>query len=146
MEYDHEKERPPIDLNWDIKDLVAFMCEGNLGGLSVMMHMLREGDVGEAMHAILLMDDMNIRGPQIWVAFKYACKGNIEELKERLKKRDPTLIEYINTELGEDYPWVATTIGASFKRSNFYKGDKNERVSSSRKKYDFASTGESSEG
>lgn len=45
---------------------------------------------------LLNLDDMNIRGPQIWVAYKDICKGDLEQLVGRIEKRDPELVAAIN--------------------------------------------------
>lgn len=113
------EERSQINLEWSIKDLIAFMSEGNPGGLNAMLGMLHTSDVNTTVHTILIMDDMNIRGPQIWVALK--CSGSVEELMNRIKNRDAKLVEQINEDMGEDYPWKATTSGGSLDRSKFYE-------------------------
>lgn len=90
------------------------MGEGNPGALAVLMQLLENPDFKESVHIILSMDDMNIRGSQIWVAFKDHCKQDLELLKKLVLARDKELIATVNKEC----PGAEKAVmgGASFKR------------------------------
>lgn len=50
-----------------------------------------------------IMDDMNIRGKQIIIAYNGYCKGSIQNFLESIHDRSQNLIGYINSKL-PDYP------------------------------------------
>ena len=64
--------RTPINLSDSTLDMIVAMSEGNPGALTVLMGML-ESDNPAATMMILHLDDMNIRGTQIWVGYKDHC-------------------------------------------------------------------------
>lgn len=70
-------------------ELVTAMCEGNPGGLNVMMAILREApkiDPNAAMGAPLLaLDDMEIHGSRIWMLFKDVCKHDLGDMLALLR-------------------------------------------------------------
>jgi hypothetical protein len=42
---------------------------------------------------LLDLDDMNMRGSQIWVGFKNHCEGEIDVFLDAVKNRDPELVK-----------------------------------------------------
>lgn len=120
LEYDHRKERPEVNLKMTVPDLVAFLSEGNPGAINVMMMLVQSGDFASIFTQLLHMDDMNIRGCQIWIGFKEHCKGDIFAFKTCLENRDPRMVKTINDMADKNYPWKATTEGASSERMKFY--------------------------
>ena len=43
--------------------------------------------------AVLNADDMNLRGPSLWVAYKDFAEQDLGKLKAALKNRDPKIVE-----------------------------------------------------
>lgn len=124
MSYDPTKERPALDTSLLYKDMVAFLCEGNPGAINAMIALRSEtGSLAKAMLTLIGMDEMNIRGPQIWVMYKYVCGGDVNKMYECVKARDPEAVAHINKEMGNSYPWIATTSGAAKDRMKYFKGD-----------------------
>jgi len=105
--------RQKIGLETNQKELAAMMSEGNPGALSVICQIMKDGPM-EFMMTILDLDDMNIRGSQIWLGYKDHCEEDIEKFIECVKGRDKDMVETINREPGERPR--AVTSGASFTR------------------------------
>ena len=61
---------------------------------------------------ILNLDDMNIRGSQVWLGYKDHCGEDIEKFVQCAKNRDESMVEAINANSEE----VAVRHGASFTR------------------------------
>ncbi len=81
----------------NLRDIIIQMSEGNPGALSVLMK-LNEHDTGFL--DILGLDDMNIRGSQIWVAYKDHCDENISGLIQCINNRDADMIQTVNKNSG----------------------------------------------
>ena len=88
--------RERINLNDKTSDIIYKMCEGNPGTLNVLMYYAQ--DFVENMTVILGFDDMNMRGSQIWVAYKDFAGEDFEKLAEAVKRRDPELVAVVNRE------------------------------------------------
>jgi len=99
----------------DITDWAMCMSEGNPGALSVLLQLMELDADGAGLMAILHLDDMNIRGSQIWIAYKDHCDQNIEVLAEKIRNRDKEMIATVNRKSGPDYP-IAVEHGASYER------------------------------
>lgn len=65
------------------------MAEQNPGAMSVLMNMMGIMDV-------LCLDDMNIRGSQIWYGFKDYCGEDMNLFLKSVKSRDENMIKTIN--------------------------------------------------
>jgi len=105
--------RAEIDIDGSVLDMLLLMSEGNPGAAIVLSRIMNKCDAGAM--SIFDLDDMNIRGTQIWVAFKDICNEDLDMLCEKLKKRDPSMVEAINKEMSRDstYKWLAVQRGAS---------------------------------
>ncbi|MBP2494625.1 hypothetical protein ABID82_005250 [Methylobacterium sp. PvP062] len=75
--------------------------EGNMGALRVLTDLSQKIQGMDFMMFVLDLDDMNIRGAQIWVAYKDVCRNDLEALIKRVKGRDPTLADAINDVIPE---------------------------------------------
>jgi len=108
--------REKIGLNDMGTDLIVKMAEGNPGGLTVLMEVLKK-DQMEGMRCLLDLDDMNIRGSQIWIGYKNYCGQDLDKFIKCTLDRDQNMIDKINEEgrLG-NHTEIAVTSGASFKR------------------------------
>lgn len=102
-------ERAKIDLTDTMQDLIIKMSEGNPGAVSVLVEMAKAKGV-DVLWLILGLDDMNIRGSQIWVGFKDRCGGDLGVFEQAIKDRDPEMVAAINRACPE---WEAKTRGAA---------------------------------
>lgn len=93
-------------------EIVVQMAEGNPGAATVLGMLLRENM--EGFRAILDLDDMNIRGSQIWIAYKYYCKEDLPVLMKAVFDQEPKLVEEVNEQCSIDPPERAVCSGASY--------------------------------
>ena len=70
------------------------MSEGNPGAATVLMRMFNEDAYG--ILNILSLDDMNIRGTQIWYAYKDYCGEDMSLFVQSVESRDIEMIKAIN--------------------------------------------------
>jgi len=69
---------------------------------------------------LLSLDDMNMRGSQIWVGYKGHCGEDIEKFVQCINDRDSNMVEVVNKECYhpeieyDGYDEKAVTNGASF--------------------------------
>lgn len=105
--------RKPLNIHKiQIQDCLATMAEGNIGALNVLMALSRHDFNGFV--AILDLDDMNMRGEQIWIAFKYHCDQSIAKLMELCRNRDKAMVDHVNR---EHKAHVAVQLGGSSRES-----------------------------
>lgn len=90
--------REKINLNDTMKDITIKMAEGNPGGLNFMMALVEHLGVEKGVLRILSLDDMNIRGSQIWVGYKDHCGSDIEVFAQAILDRDQDMVDTINRE------------------------------------------------
>lgn len=111
-----KEARDPITNEMSMWDLVTTMSEGNPGAITAMMMLIQSTKLG--IIGVLHLDDMNIRGPMIWVGFKDWAGQDIEKFAKGIKERDPEMISAINEEMAMDpsYPYRAVVGGASRER------------------------------
>jgi hypothetical protein len=106
--------RSKIQLSDSVRDIMTKMSEGNPGALTVLVKLYKEhGDKG--IFTMLGMDDMNIRGSQIWLAYKDHCGEDLGKLVEAVQARDSDMVETVNREYGHTGV-LAVTGGASWQR------------------------------
>lgn len=106
-------KREEININGSVLDMLVLISEGNPGAATVLSRIMNKYDAGAM--SIFDLDDMNIRGTQVWVAFKDVCNEDLDMLCERIKKRDPAIVDAVNAEMKLDpsFEWLAVTHGAS---------------------------------
>ena len=113
--------RGAADLTGGVVSLLVQMSEGNPGAAGVLADLIKDDPEGGFMK-VLHLDDMNIRGSQIWVGYKDHCGQDLEVFKKALVDRDQAMVDTINGEcfqpdLGyEGYKEKAVPSGASFGR------------------------------
>lgn len=90
--------RKKIELTDSMRDITIKMAEGNPGGLTVMMDLVEHLGVEKGMLRILSLDDMNIRGSQIWVGYKDHCGSDIEVFAQAILDRSQDMVDTINRE------------------------------------------------
>lgn len=103
--------RKEITGSMTVRDIVITMAEGNPGALSVLMQLIQHPKANTL--DILNFDDMNMRGPQIWIAYKDHCGEDMALLVELIRKRDLALISTVNAQYPKE---KAVSYGGSFKR------------------------------
>lgn len=92
-----------------IQELLMLMGEGNAGAIVVLLKLFEQNEIG----IILDLDDMDIRGEQIWVGFKDFSNQKLDVFKDAVRSRNKEMISMINSEC---FPKMAVTKGASFKK------------------------------
>ena len=83
--------RKRIELTDSMNDMLFKMSEGNPGGLNVLMGLMDRDPL-----VFLALDDMNIRGTQIWIGYKDWCKENMDLFRKLISSRDANLVKGIN--------------------------------------------------
>ncbi|RLC88664.1 MAG: hypothetical protein DRJ03_01965 [Chloroflexi bacterium] len=91
-------KREKIDFNQPAHDVIATMCEGNPGALRVLSQLALTDPT-----LIVALDDMNIRGPQVWLGYKDHCREKLEVFTRCIRERDARMITTINEEYAR-YP------------------------------------------
>lgn len=72
----------------------------------------KEGN--SAYFRLLDLDDMNIRGLQVQLAYENFCGYEIDKFIAAVTSRDEKLVKYLNTTIYNTEPWLAVQHGASF--------------------------------
>lgn len=105
----------PLNQDDYLRDILEKMAEENSWARWILTRIL--GKYGKpGIRYILIMDDMNIRGAQIFVGYKQHCLGDLQRFVECIETRDPVLVETINNEgLKGRYPHKATAHGGARK-------------------------------
>lgn len=107
--------RPRLDVGGQLIDVLVQMAEGNPGGIRILTDIVKSfPDPIEAFGVILNMDDMNIRGSQIWAGWKDCCGSDLQAFIKAIDTRSPELVEKLNAHLGAGDE-RAVTGGASYK-------------------------------
>lgn len=73
-----------INLDMALIDAVVKMAEGNLGATRVMCELM-EPNLVEGFMDICRLDDLELYGSDIWLAYKDVCGEDIEKLRQRLR-------------------------------------------------------------
>jgi hypothetical protein len=84
--------RSPIEVNDTNAALIGKMAEGNTAGLTVVLDIMKRGDI----RPLLSLDDMNMRGDQIWYAYRYHCGQDMDLFLEKVRARDPEMVDAVN--------------------------------------------------
>jgi len=72
-----------INLDMAPIDAIAKMADGNPGAVTVMCELLKL-DLVDGFANICRLDDLELYGPDIWVAYKDICGSDIKTLRDRL--------------------------------------------------------------
>jgi hypothetical protein len=102
---------------------VTLLADGHLGATILLMETQRtdpmEFMIGTALH----LDDMNMRGEQIYQAFKWACTQAPEAeaagpyFIAAIKRRDPEMVAWVNRMCPDVKPGeIAVESGAAYAR------------------------------
>ena len=112
---DDPTARPKLELKDSFNDIVYKISEGVPGAIVGMAELVKSDETGFVLLTVL--DDMNIRGSQIWQAYKYLYNEDGKKFAEAVKSRDKKMVEFINEEMASVGGEKAVTGGASFDRS-----------------------------
>ena len=107
--------RKKIDLKTSILEVLTLMSEGNPGAANVLGQMMQK-DPDTGLIKILHLDDMNIRGTQIWLGFKDHCGQDMERFMQAILDRDQQMVDEINFFDDANHTEIAVTSNASFNR------------------------------
>lgn len=113
---DDPTAREKINLNDNLLQVIIKMSEGNPGAITALTTFIKDNPEDSFM-LILGLDDMNIRGSQIWQIYKYYCEEDIEKFRKVIKDRDADMIQYLNEQSAVEGNEKAVSGGASFDRS-----------------------------
>jgi hypothetical protein len=69
-------------MDTDLQGTIVRMAEGNPGALTAMMEMLKVNEMA-GLVAIYHLDDLEIRGPLIWVCYKDILRHDAQQLIEK---------------------------------------------------------------
>jgi hypothetical protein len=108
--------RERITLNDSPFDMMIKMSEGNPGAITALAELAKNDPMGmNGVMLILHLDDMGMRGSQIWVAYKDHCKQDIAAFVKAIEDRDPAMVATVNASRGVGDVPPAVTNGASFR-------------------------------
>lgn len=108
----NDEKRKEIDVMSATMDMLMLMAEGNPGAVTVLAQLMK---ADEGILLILGLDDMNIRGTQIWIGFKDYCGNDIKKFSKCILERDKGMVEKINQEgLRGNHNHKAVEGGAAF--------------------------------
>jgi len=71
------------------------MAEHNLGATKILCDLVNV-DPENGLQRLLTLDDMNIWGPQIWIAFKDYCGEDISVMVRCVDERDMGMVACVN--------------------------------------------------
>lgn len=102
------------------EDILYKMSEGNPGAISVLSKLIlcysKEIDPSKWINIVMDIDDMNIRGSQIWISYKDHCKEDLEEFIKCCIRRDQKMIDEVNKWCGKNHEWIAVKNNGSLTR------------------------------
>lgn len=90
-------KREEVSLQTTPMELMLIMAENNPGAARVLSDMLK-ADPMAGLFDFLHLDDMNIRGTQIWVGFKDYCGEDLTKFVTLVRARDAKMVAHINRE------------------------------------------------
>ncbi len=112
---DDPTAREKIKLEDSILDVMWKISEGNSGAITAITEIVKSEKNG--LMFLLNLDDMNIRGSQVWKAYDGLYNKNGKRFAEAITKRDQKMVDFINEELASVGEEKAVTGGASFDRN-----------------------------
>lgn len=89
--------REKLRLHGSLVDAIVQMSEGNPGATTVLARMLKDRP-DDGFMLILGLDDMNMRGSQIWLGYKDHCHQDLGQFISCIQKRDPEMVLTVNRE------------------------------------------------
>jgi hypothetical protein len=102
------KDSERLKISGDMFETIMTMVEENHGAATVIKKMERFTKFWEL---LLHLDDMNIRGSQIWIAYKDYAGQDLFKFKEAVETRSQDMVNIVNKECPDN---KAVTSGGSF--------------------------------
>ena len=87
-----------IEATDTVQDSLVKLSEGNPGALTVLLTILQTRP--QDAFVLLHLDQMEMRGPSIWIGFKDHCKEDLETFCKLVQSRDDALIATVNANGG----------------------------------------------
>lgn len=112
---DDPTARPKVELEDSLFEIIYKISEGVPGAMVGIAKLMKSDKEGFML--LLGLDDMNIRGSQIWEAYKYLYNEDANKFAEAVKNRDEKMVNFINEEMASVGGEKAVTGGASFDRN-----------------------------
>jgi hypothetical protein len=106
--------RKSLALESNLASMANILADGNIGAFTLLLTMARDGDLMDTTLTFLGIDDLNMRGEQVWVAFKH-CNNDLPTFINAINKRDQVMIDAVNEQVISP-PGERAFSGASFKR------------------------------
>ena len=89
-------DRESLDITADIHWVVAQMSEGHPGAEMILNRLFDRGDTFLRNFCDTL-NDMNVRGFQLWVIFDQCCDADDRKLINSILERDPAVVSFVNS-------------------------------------------------
>ncbi len=112
---DDPTARKKIELNDSIFDIIYKISEGVPGAIAGITQIMKSDKNGFML--LFGLDDMNIRGSQIWEAYKYLYNEDGKKFAKAVGRRDKNMVDFINQEMASVGGEKAVISGASFDRN-----------------------------
>jgi hypothetical protein len=78
-----------------MQERIMKLGKSNPGALNVLCRMYNK--LGEEAAAVFdIMEDMNIIGSSVWLAYKDSNRENLDATIDAIKRRDPEMVKVIN--------------------------------------------------
>lgn len=104
-------------------DIITKMSEG-VPGASVLLSSAVKNDM-RGWFLVMELDNMNMRGSQIWLAYKDYCGENIELFWDCVKNHDAKMIDAVNIESAKcGQKDKAIQVGGSSHKENLFFSSK----------------------
>ncbi len=90
-----------ISVNDDTIDVVTKITQSNFGALMVINQFI-ELYPKSVLAKIIILEELNLHGPEIWIGYKDYCGQDINKFIECLDKRDMEMMAMIKKEMGQN--------------------------------------------
>ena len=107
--------RGELSASLTVTDAIILMGEGIPGALNVLTEI---AGTPMGVITIMILDDMNIRGGQIWAGYNDFCGRDLDKFIGRVTGRDDKLIGFLNLDMSRPEGEIVVKSGASLKRYN----------------------------
>jgi hypothetical protein len=91
--------RRKLTVDMTVLQVLVEMAEGNPGAASVLAKMT-SADPDNAILSVFKLDDMNIRGAQIWAGYKDFAKKDIAVFMDAASNYSKDLVDFLNNHPG----------------------------------------------
>ncbi len=86
-----------IQFSDSVFDVCVKMSEGNPGACTVCAELIKADPINGVID-LLTMDDMGMRGPAIWIAYKDFAHMDLTRLQQAIRHRDQAMLNCIRNE------------------------------------------------